>query len=50
MAIDARTYSADGILRDGSSVRIRAVRPTDKALLREAITAGYDPSYQETVA
>src|SRR5262249_34954976 len=31
--VDARHYAADEILRDGSSIRIRAIRPDDKQRL-----------------
>lgn len=33
--IDARHYKADEVLRDGSIVQIRAIRPDDKELLLE---------------
>jgi acetyl coenzyme A synthetase (ADP forming)-like protein len=33
--IDPRYYAADDLLRDGSSIHIRAIKPQDKAKLRE---------------
>ncbi|MBI4516978.1 MAG: GNAT family N-acetyltransferase [Deltaproteobacteria bacterium] len=35
MSDDARTYAADAVLRDGSSIHIRAIRPDDKERLRD---------------
>lgn len=36
MARDWRRYAAEGILRDGTSVHVRAIRPDDRAELAEA--------------